>query len=232
MKLRALSKSLMMGALAMGVAAGCTPTPEETTTSEPTPAPVVVDTTASKAAAAIKEAKAKLADAKRAGIEWRDTGKMIEKAEAALAAGDAAKALKIANQAIEQSNDAFDQKKKEDARYNANHLSSGEAALIGGPATVLNAAGKVIKYEVITGDNLWNIAAEEAVYANPYEWPLIYKVNSSKIKDPDLIYPGQLFDVDQNASASSVAAAIKHAKTRGAWSLGATEASDAAYLAK
>lgn len=85
-------------------------------------------------------------------------------------------------------------------------------------------------YQVNRGDNLWDISGKDDIYANPYQWPLIYKANRSQIKDADLIYPGQTFDIDRNASSSDVDAAIQHAKTRGAWSLGVVEGSDTAYL--
>ncbi|MDH5572841.1 MAG: LysM peptidoglycan-binding domain-containing protein [Gammaproteobacteria bacterium] len=87
-------------------------------------------------------------------------------------------------------------------------------------------------YEVVKGDNLWNISAKDSVYGNPYQWPLIYKNNSAQIKDADLIYPGQVLAVDTNPSSDAVSAAVTHAKTRGSWSLGVSEASDQAYLAQ
>lgn len=87
-------------------------------------------------------------------------------------------------------------------------------------------------YEVMRGDNLWDISAKDSVYGNPYQWPLIYKNNSDQIKDADLIYPGQVLDIDTNPSSGEVDAAVTHAKTRGSWSLGVTEASDKAYLAQ
>ncbi|NOR43066.1 MAG: hypothetical protein GQ572_06985 [Gammaproteobacteria bacterium] len=87
-------------------------------------------------------------------------------------------------------------------------------------------------YSVVRGDNLWSISGKDDVYADPYQWPLIYKTNRDKIKDADLIHPGQVFDIDQNASASEIDAAVNHAKTRGAWSVGDTEQSDRDYLAK
>lgn len=86
-------------------------------------------------------------------------------------------------------------------------------------------------YEVKRGDHLWGIASQPRIYGNPYAWPLIYKANSAKIKDADLIYPGQNFDINRGASSDDVDAAIRHAKTRGAWKLGVVEASDKAYLA-
>ncbi len=86
-------------------------------------------------------------------------------------------------------------------------------------------------YEVQRGDHLWGIASQPRIYGNPYAWPLIYKANSAKIKDADLINPGQNLDINRSASSGDVDAAVRHAKTRGAWKLGVTEDSDKAYLA-
>lgn len=85
-------------------------------------------------------------------------------------------------------------------------------------------------YEVNTGDHLWGISGSS--YGNPYKWPLIYKANSDKIKDADLIYPGQVLDIDSDPSDADSAAAINHAKTRGSWSIGVSEDSDSSYLAQ
>jgi len=87
-------------------------------------------------------------------------------------------------------------------------------------------------YTVTKGDNLWDISAKPAVYNNPYQWPLIYKKNSDVIKDADLIYPGQELGIDDNPSAADTSNAVEHAKTRGSWSIGVTEDSDKAYLAR
>jgi nucleoid-associated protein YgaU len=85
-------------------------------------------------------------------------------------------------------------------------------------------------YAVVSGDSLWAISGKPEVYGNPYQWPLIYKANSDKIRDADLIHPGQQFAVDKNPSSDAATAAVRHAKTRGAWSIGAAEESDQAYL--
>ena len=77
---------------------------------------------------------------------------------------------------------------------------------------------------------LGGISGKPEVYGNPYQWPLIYKANTDKIRDADLIHPGQQFAVDKNPTGDAAAAAVKHAKTRGAWSVGAAEESDKAYL--
>ena len=92
------------------------------------------------------------------------------------------------------------------------------------------ASSAMNSYEVNQGDHLWGISGKS--YGNPYNWPLIYKANSDKIKDADLIYPGQVLDIDTNPSDADSAAAVNHAKTRGSWSIGVTEESDTAYLAQ
>ena len=178
---------------------------------------------------AIAEAKTANAAAKAANYEWRDTGKLIEQAEAKLAAGDNAGAIELANKAKAQAEDAIAQAEEENKKFlNAN---SGAMAAADS-SSAKGSAGGVTSYSVVRGDNLWSISGKDDVYADPYQWPLIYKTNRNKIKDADLIHPGQVLDIDQNASASEIDAAINHAKTRGAWSVGDTEQSDRDYLAK
>lgn len=173
---------------------------------------------------AIAAAKAANERARQEGYEWRDTGKLIASAEKALAGGDSEKAIKLANQAKRQAENAVEQKYSELRRL--------EAAGIIGPSSAPRVAAGAGQYQVVGGDNLWNIAGMQDIYANPYQWPLIFKTNQAKIKDADLIFPGQVFDIDRNASGTEVAAAIQHAKTRGAWTLGVTEESDKAFLAQ
>jgi hypothetical protein len=106
------------------------------------------------------------------------------------------------------------------------------AAAAPAPAPEPKAASTLpANYEVQRGDHLWGIASQPRIYGNPYAWPLIYKTNSAKIKDADLIHPGQNFDINRSASTGDFDAAVRHAKTRGAWKLGVTEESDKAYLA-
>ncbi len=87
------------------------------------------------------------------------------------------------------------------------------------------------RYTVVAGDHLWGISSRAAAYGNPQEWPLLYKANRDKIEDADLIYPGQVLMIEKEPSAAQVEAAIKHARTRGQWKLGAVEQSDRVYLA-
>jgi len=54
---------------------------------------------------------------------------------------------------------------------------------------------KEINYTVVKGDCLWNIAKKKEHYDNPFAWPIIYKANRDQIKNPDLIYPKQVFKI-------------------------------------
>lgn len=187
------------------------------------------DTESVLAEQAIAEAKTANAAAKAANYEWRDTGKIIKEAEAKLEAGDTATAIELANKAKAQAEAAIAQAEEENKKFlNANTSGAGVAAA----DSPNSSAGGVSSYSVVRGDNLWSISGKDEVYSDPYQWPLIYKTNRDKIKDADLIHPGQVLDIDQNASASEIDAAINHAKTRGAWSVGDTEQSDRDYLAK
>ncbi len=53
----------------------------------------------------------------------------------------------------------------------------------------------VISYKVVRGDHLWGIAKKKEHYGNAFAWPIIYKANRDQIKNPDLIYPDQVFKV-------------------------------------
>jgi len=44
-------------------------------------------------------------------------------------------------------------------------------------------------------DCLWNIAKKNRFYGDPWKWKRIYRANQDKIKDPDLIYPGQRLSI-------------------------------------
>jgi len=198
-------------ALVMSIAVGCSSAPEKQGEDQ-----VAV------AQQAIADAKAANAEAKAAGAAWRDTDELIKAAEDALAAGDTGKAIQLANQARLQAENALKQKREEDARLAAQKAEAEQAA----------ATPTMDSYTVSRGDSLWGISAKSDIYGNPYQWPLIYKANRNKIKDADLIYPGQQLDIERNASAADVDAAINHARTRGAWSLGVVEDSDMAYLSR
>ncbi len=56
-------------------------------------------------------------------------------------------------------------------------------------------ANKVVNYTVVKGDYLWKIAKKDKFYGNGFAWPVIYNANRDQIKDPDLIYPKQVFKI-------------------------------------
>jgi nucleoid-associated protein YgaU len=215
MTMRTTARLFSVALLSLGLITGCASTDEASDSLT--------------AAEAIAEAKAANAEAKALNYEWRDTGKVIKQAEEKLAAGDEEGALALAKKAKDQANIAIAQADAENKKFLNDNTDNSASA---GSSSTRGAGGGVSSYSVVRGDNLWSISGKEEVYADPYQWPLIYKTNRDKIKDADLIHPGQVFDIDQNASASEIDAAVNHAKTRGAWSVGDTEQSDRDYLAK
>lgn len=55
-----------------------------------------------------------------------------------------------------------------------------------------DARGDFIRYTVRRGDSLWLIA--KRVFRDAQLWPAIFHDNRDEIENPDLIYPGQLFE--------------------------------------
>jgi hypothetical protein len=51
-------------------------------------------------------------------------------------------------------------------------------------------------------------------------WPRFYKANRGKIRDPDLIYPKQVFAIPRNYSQEEANMAITRDRMRGLWRLG------------
>ena len=66
------------------------------------------------------------------------------------------------------------------------------ATPMGAPELGRFATGKAI---IRSGDNLWTIARR--VYGSGYRYTQIYGANREQIRDPDLIYPGQVFDLPE-----------------------------------
>lgn len=56
-------------------------------------------------------------------------------------------------------------------------------------------APKEVMYQVVRGDHLWGISKKKEHYGNGFAWPNIYNANRDQIKNPDLIYPQQVFKV-------------------------------------
>ena len=166
---------------------------------------------------AIYAAKLKNARARNLGAEWEENAQLIAEAEQAAADCENVRAKILANKA-------------EDAAAAA--IAAMQTEVVVEEVVVVEEESPYIGgYLVVGGDSLWSIAGQDNVYGNPFEWPLIYKANSGQIKDADLIFPGQYFYIPK-AKGADRANAIAHAKNRGAWTIGETEASDLDYLAQ
>ncbi len=148
-----------------------------------------------------------------AGADVTQAKATLAKAIAARDAADYSGAASLAKQALSESDEAL-------AQYRA-------ALQQQKPAKVADDS-----YTVMRGDHLWGIAGKAQIYGNSYQWPLIYKANLDKIHDADLIHPDQVLTITRGASASEVDAAVNHARTRGAWSIGGVESSDRAYVGR
>lgn len=167
-----------------------------------------------------------------------DTGPTADELAAQQAAEEAAarnadllaQAQAMADEISGYSNLTADQQARLEAGKQAIANQDGQGAYDTLSALLAELQAASMTYEVVAGDNLWDISGKSSVYGNPYQWPLIYKNNSGKIQDADLIYPGQMLDINMNPTQADVDSAVEHARTRGAWSVGSAEASDSAYL--
>lgn len=66
-----------------------------------------------------------------------------------------------------------------------------------GSSTSKPAADQAVRTVTVkAGDSLSKIAKHELGDAN--KWKAIYEANKDKIKDPDLIHPGQVLDIPSN----------------------------------
>jgi hypothetical protein len=225
MKPTELLKVVAIALLTSGIAVGCQSATEEGMETEMAAEEECQGATP-EVRNAIYAAKLKNARARNLGAEWEETAKIIEEAEAAAEDCRNVQAKILANKA-------------EDAAAAAIAAMQGDSGMSetmtesdsGGTTTSGESSPYMGGYLVVAGDNLWSIAGQSSIYGDPYQWPLIYKANSGQIKDADLIFPGQYFYIPK-ARGAERAAAIQHAKTRGAWTLGETEASDLDYLAQ
>lgn len=75
---------------------------------------------------------------------------------------------------------------------------SSTLALAQGTQPVQLAAGAPERHIVVPGDTLWDIAAK--FLKDPYRWGELWKLNAEQIKNPQLIYPGQVIVLDRSGS--------------------------------
>lgn len=222
--------------LAAGLLAGCA-------SNKPKVDQQAADAAKAQAAAAatqaISDAQAVIAGAQSPCTDTGNAADLLNQAQAAQAT-DAAKAQQLAAQAKQTASDSINNcylGKAKDLQTQAQgfkNLSADQQARLaqagtyisgnqGKPAYDLLAAlvaelqAARMTYTVVKGDSLWRIAGKSDVYGNPYQWPLIYKANTDKIKHADLITPKQQFDIVKNPAQADADAAVNYAKHRGAW---------------
>jgi len=94
------------------------------------------------------------------------------------------KAIETAQKAIDRAaaEQASEQKKKAEEKNVEN-------------ANKKYANKKMDKYDVVSGDCLWNISKKPIIYGTPLKWKQIWFSNQDQIIDPDLIYPKQEFNI-------------------------------------
>lgn len=86
--------------------------------------------------------------------------------------------------------DRFRKKEEERPRADFSKVESGGSSTAPAPGA---AAPKARTYTVVAGDSLWKIA--EKFYGDGNQWPRIHEANRDRIKDPDVIHPGQTLTI-------------------------------------
>lgn len=101
-------------------------------------------------------------------------------------------------------------------------LTSIQQKIDGLKATLASIASTMEKWYTVgtwsrDRDCLWNIAKKKDIYDNAFMWPKIWQGNRDKIRDPDIIHPGQKLKIPPVAplSKEEKSAANKYYRKKG-----------------
>ncbi len=67
-------------------------------------------------------------------------------------------------------------------------------------------------YKVKRGETLNDIAKRREIFNDQFMWPLIYKANRDQIRDPKVVYPGQILSIPRDISFEEIIEARKQAE--------------------
>lgn len=76
------------------------------------------------------------------------------------------------------------------------------AAITPAPAKTETAAPVTGKVVIQPGNNLWQIS--RVIYGKGHQYTVIYEANKTQIRDPDKIYPGQIFETPGSNAPESI----------------------------
>lgn len=82
---------------------------------------------------------------------------------------------------------------EESADVAASGAAAADTAQPADTAAPADSSAQLTEYTVVAGDNLSSIAGQ--IYGDAKKWRVIYDLNTDRIKDPNLIYPGQVLKV-------------------------------------
>ena len=84
------------------------------------------------------------------------------------------------------------------AQAPANPASAPASVPVAGSGPIEVAPGAPDKHVVVKGDTLWDIAGKFLV--KPWRWPEIWQLNREQIRNPHLIYPGDIVYLDTSGT--------------------------------